>query len=82
MREPSLDVIQQLRSLLDQATQLYLVQRYGEALETLEDCRAKAEAALAQFSSSDSLAVIMKEAEAVRLKTRKECELLNDPACQ
>jgi serine/threonine-protein kinase len=82
VREPSLDVIQQLRSLLDQATQLYLVQRYGEALETLEDCQAMASEALTQFKSSDSLAVITKEAEVLRLKTRKECELLNDPACR
>ncbi len=82
VREPPLEVIQQLRSLLDQATQLYLVQRYGEALETLGDLQAKANEALTQFSSSDSLAAIIEEVEEVRLKTHKECDLLNDPACQ
>jgi hypothetical protein len=80
-REPSGEMVGHLRQLLEQGKMLYRVQRYGDALESLDEVLDQTTAALKEYSSSDSLTVLIKEAEEWLMKTRKECEVLKDPSC-
>jgi hypothetical protein len=82
VREPSLESIQELRLLLRQADALYQMSRYGDALETLDDVRTRANLALDDYSSSDSLRAIVQDADSVRAVIRTECKVFKDPACQ
>jgi serine/threonine protein kinase len=81
-RAPSVEMIKSLRQLLEQGKTLYRIQRYGEAREHLDEVLAQATEAQNEYSSSDSLAALIEEAEEWLMKTRKECEVLKDPTCR
>jgi len=81
-REPSAEMIGQLRQLLEQGKALYRAQRYAEALEYLRELSGRAEGARKIYGSSDSLTVLIEEAGEMMMKTRKECEVMKDPTCR